>query len=116
MFVIATVRALLAGELHRGERVGGLARLRDADHERVLREHRVAVAPLARDVGLDRDARPLLDHVAPDDAGVVGGAAGEDHDPPEVPDLLVGEAELSSTSLPWRTRSPIVSRTPSGCS
>ena len=65
------VRPLLAGEAHRGDRVGGLARLGDADDERVAREHRVAVAPLARDVGLAGDARPLLDHVAPDDARVV---------------------------------------------
>ena len=117
MFVIATrAGALLARELHRCDRVARLARLRDADHERVLADDGVAVDPLARDVGLDRDARPLLDHVPPDDAGVVRGPAGDDDDAAQVVQLVVGQAEASSTSRPCRTRSPIVSATASGCS
>ena len=94
MFVIATrARAQLAGELHRLDRVARLARLRDPDHERVLVDHRVAVDPLGRDVRLDRDPRPLLDHVAADDARVVGGAAGEDDDPAQLAQLVLGEPE-----------------------
>ena len=92
-------RAVLAREPHRGDRVARLARLRDPDHERVLREHRVAVDPLARDVRLDRDARPLLDDVAADDAGVVRGAAREDDDAAQVADLLVGEPEAFEHEL-----------------
>ena len=68
-------RAALAGQPQRVHRVARLARLGDADDEGVLRENRVAVAPFARDVGLARDAGPLLDDVAADDARVVGGAA-----------------------------------------
>ena len=86
-------RALLARELHRLDRVARLARLRDADHERPWIEHRVAVDPLARDVGLDRDARPLLDRVAADDTGVVRGAAGDDHDPAQLSQLFLVDAE-----------------------
>ena len=86
-------RAELARELHRLDRVARLARLGDADHERVLVEHRAAVDPLARDVGLDRDAAPLLDHVPADDAGVVGGAAGDDHDPAQLAQLVLGHPE-----------------------
>ncbi len=56
-------------------------------------DHRVAVDPLARDVRLDRDASPLLDHVAADDAGVVRRAAGEDDDPAQLAQLLVGHPE-----------------------
>ena len=87
------VGARLPRETHRRERVRRLARLRDPDHERVLREHGVPVAPLARDVVLDGDAGPFLDRVPRDDARVVRGAAGDDDDAPEVPDLLVVEAE-----------------------
>ena len=77
-------RAALARHPHRRERVGGLARLADPDHEIARAEHRVAVAVLRGDVHLDRQPRPLLDRVAPDQAGVVGGAAGDDHDPAHV--------------------------------
>ena len=64
-------RARLARELERRDRVARLARLRDPDDEVVLVDDRVAVDPLARDVELDGDACPLLDHVAADDACVV---------------------------------------------
>ena len=77
----STRRAALAREPHRRQRVGGLARLGDPDHQVVGADHRVAVAVLGGDVHLDRDPRPLLDRVATDEAGVVGGAAGDDHDP-----------------------------------
>ena len=86
-------RALLARELHRVDRVARLARLRDADHERVLRQHRVAVDPLARDVGLDGDACPLLDDVPADDAGVVRRPARDDDDAAEILDLHLAHAQ-----------------------
>ena len=76
----STVRAALAREPHGGERVRRLAGLRDADHEVALAHDRVAVAVLRGDVHLHRHARPLLDRVAADQAGVVRGAAGDDHD------------------------------------
>ena len=86
-------RALLAGELHRLDRVARLAGLRDADHERAGVDDRVAVDPLARHVGLDGDARPLLDRVTADDTCVVRGAAGDDHDPPQPFQLVLVQAE-----------------------
>ncbi len=46
-------------------------------------DHRVAIAVLGGHVDLDGDARPLLDRVAADQPGVVGGAAGDDDDPLE---------------------------------
>ena len=93
-------RALLAREPHCSDRVGRLAGLRDPDHERVLRQHGVAVTPLARDVRLDGNARPLLDDVAPDDAGVVRGAACDDHDPAQVLDLQLVEPDPFQDELP----------------
>ena len=82
MFVIAEHRgAALAREPHGGQRVGRLARLRDADDEVARADHRVAVAVLGGDVHLHRDPRPLLDRVAADQAGVVARAAGDDDDP-----------------------------------
>ena len=56
-------------------------------------DDRVAVDPLARDVGLDRHARPLLDRVPRDDACVVRGAARDDHDATQVAQLVLGHAE-----------------------
>ena len=87
------VGALLARELHRLDRVAGLAGLGDADHERVVADHRIAVDPLGGDVRLDGEPRPLLEHVAADDARVVGRAAREDDDAAQVAQLLVGHAE-----------------------
>ena len=86
--------AALAREPHRGERVGGLARLRDPDHEVALAQHRVAVAELGGDIHLDRPPRPPFDRVAADEAGVVGGPAGDDHDAPDVLEELVRDAEV----------------------
>ena len=83
----------LAGELHRLDRVARLPRLRDADDEGVLVDDRVAVDPLARDVRLDRDAAPLLDHVPADDAGVVRRPAGDDDDPPQLAELVLVQPE-----------------------
>ncbi len=86
-------------EAHGRDRVARLAGLRDPDHQRVLGENRVAVDPLGRDVRLDRQARPLLDDVAADDARVVGGAARENDDAAQVLDLLVGEPQSLELEL-----------------
>ena len=95
LVIAKTVRAALAREAHRGERVGGLAGLGDPDHEVAGPDDGVAVAVLGGDVHLDGHARPLLDRVAADQAGVVGGAAGDDHDALDVrEDRLVERALL----------------------
>ena len=64
--------------LQRGQRVGGLARLRDDDHQRRRVGHAVAVAVLAGDLDRARDARQRLDPLLRDQARVVARAAGED--------------------------------------
>src|SRR6201999_3269928 len=84
----------LTGEAHRRQGVGGLAGLGDADHQVVGTDHRVAVAVLGGDVHFDRHPRPLLDRVATDQAGVVAGPAGDDHDPADVAEELVGEVDV----------------------
>ncbi len=63
-------------------------------------QYGIPVAPLARDVVLDGDACPFLDRVARDHARVVRGAAGDDDDAPEVPDLLIVEAEAVELKPP----------------
>ena len=73
--------ARLLGEAQRRQRVRGLARLRDEERHAALRQRRRAVAELGCDVDLDRDPRGLLDPVARGEAGVVGGAAGDDRHP-----------------------------------
>ena len=62
----------------RGERVGGLAALRDKQREPALGQRRFAVTELARHIDIDRHARELFDPVLADHAGVIGGAARDD--------------------------------------
>ena len=75
--------------------------LRDTDHEVARADDGVSIAVLGGDVDLDGHARPLLDRIAPDQPGVIGGPAGDDHDPPDVCQHaivqrpLVGEAHVS---------------------
>jgi hypothetical protein len=80
--------------------VARLAGLGDAYDERVLRQHRIAVAPFARDVGLAGEPRPLLDHVAAHDARVVGGPGREHDHAPQVLDLEVREPEVFELEAP----------------
>ena len=87
--------AALAREAHRGQRIGGLAGLGDPDDEVPRADHGIAVAVLGGDVHLDRDPRPGLHGVAADEARVVGGAAGDDHDPPQRLRVLGGQLELA---------------------
>ena len=74
-------RPALSRELERLDRVARLAGLGDPDDEVVLVDHGVAIDPLARDVELDRDPRPLLDHVPAHDTRVVRRPGGEKDDP-----------------------------------
>ena len=92
---MARTLARLLRHAHGGEGVGGLAGLGDADDQIALAEDRVAVAELRGDVHVDGDTGPLLDRVAPDQAGVERGAAGHDHDAVHVAQqLLVERADV----------------------
>ena len=72
-----------------GQRVGGLARLGDADDQRLRVDHRVPVAELRGVLDFHRKPRHLLQHVLADEPGVPGGAAGGDDDALELLELLV---------------------------
>ncbi len=91
--------AALARQPHRRERVGGLARLGDPEHEVAGADDGVAVAVLGGDVDLDGQPRPLFDRVAADQPGVVGGAAGDDHDPLDALEDRLVEARPSSCEV-----------------
>ena len=63
--------------LKRRDRIGRLARLGDGDDQRVGIRHAVAIAILAGDLDVARQAGQALDPVARHQSGVVAGAAGE---------------------------------------
>ncbi len=73
------LRAALARLFDGGQRIRGLTALRDRDDEIVGTDHRIAVAELAGEIDLARDARRALDQELPDQAGVIRGAAREQH-------------------------------------
>ena len=72
---------VLLGIAQRGERVGGLARLRHDEHEAVFRQRRFAVAELGRDIDVDRHAGEPFEPIFGGQPGVIGGAAGREGDP-----------------------------------
>src|SRR6476620_1667499 len=61
VLVAATPTSSPARVAHRGQRVGGLAGLRDADDQVGRPDERTAIAVLGGDRHGDRDLRPLLD-------------------------------------------------------
>src|SRR4029079_7672965 len=81
----------LTGHAHGGEGVGGFSGLCDADDDVVLAQDRVAVAVFGGDVHLDGNTRPVLDHVATDQARVVRRAAGDDHNAIGGREVFVGQ-------------------------
>ncbi len=93
-------RAGLAREPHGGQRVEGLARLGDADHQDVVAEHRVAVAKLAGQVDLHGQLGEGLHGIRGDQAGVVRGAAADDEHAAEVAQQVDGQVDLGEVDLP----------------
>ena len=85
--------ALALHLVHRGQGVGGLARLADRDVQAVLLDHRIAVAELRGRLGVGRHAGQRLDQVRAADAGVVGRAAAEDLDALDVEQVARREVE-----------------------
>ena len=82
-----------AGGAHRLERVRRLARLGDRHRDQAGLVEGAAVAVLRRILDLDRDARELLEQVAPDQAGMPRGPARHDHDPSDRGALLPAQVE-----------------------
>ena len=76
------------------QRVRRFAGLRNRDDQRVAVENRVAVAELAGQLDLDRQAAPVLDGVLGDQPRVVGRATSDDEDLVDVAQVLVGDALL----------------------
>ncbi len=73
------------------ERVHRLAGLADRDDERAGPEERLAVLELVRELDVDGDPRPGLDRVPPDLRGVGRRACGDEDDPLDPGEHLVGE-------------------------
>ena len=67
-----------AGVAQARERIGGFARLRNANGEVSGRKRHVAVTEFRGDVDLDRQMRKLLEPVTRHHAGIISGAAGGD--------------------------------------
>ena len=79
--------ALLFGVAQRGQRIGGLAGLRNKDRKVALAQGRLAVAEFRGDIEFDRQAAKAFEPVFGDVAGVTRGAAGDDGNPLDIPEV-----------------------------
>ena len=70
-----------------GQGVGGFARLRDGQHDRVAVDGRIAIAKLRGVFHFDRNAGEFLEEIFADQGGVIAGAARRQ-------DEAIGTAEL----------------------
>ena len=82
------------------QRVGGLAGLRDGDHQRAAVQDGVAVAEFTRDLDFDRQPGPVFDRVLGQHPRVVCGAAGDDEHLVDLAKLLVGQTLLVEHDAP----------------
>ena len=71
---------MLLGQLHGGQRVGGLAALGDGNHHVTLADDRIPVAELRRILHLHRHATESFYQLLADESGVPRGSAGHDDD------------------------------------
>src|SRR5438552_2545220 len=78
----------------RRQRVGGFTRLRDADHQGVLVDDRLAIAEFRGGFDLDRKARQVLDDVFAQKGRVVRGAGRHHLDVFDLEQLAIGQAEF----------------------
>ena len=86
--------------LHGGDGVRRLAGLGDHHQQGVLIHQGVAVAQLRGQVCLHRNPAQVLDDILAHAAGIVGRAAGSDHDLVDVFQFLIGEGEVVQHHLP----------------
>ena len=97
--MVISFAPLLLRLLHAGDRVGGLARLRDADDERALVDDRIAVAVLGAVVDFDRNARGILEQELADQSRVPRRAAGDDVDLLDLRPLVGRELQVVEEDL-----------------
>ena len=76
-----------------GERIGRFPGLGDRNHQAALVDDGPAVAELAGEIDLGGNPGDLLDHVLPDQAGVVGRATGDQKDPLDLLHGFAGEVD-----------------------
>ena len=93
-------RALFARFAKRGQRVGGFARLRDDDDERVAIDDEVAIAVLGAVVDFDRQAGEPLDEEFAHQRRVPRRAAGDERDLVDAAQVGVGDTNLFEEHRP----------------
>ena len=59
-----------------------------------MSDHGIAVAELARELYLARNATPVLEGILRDHPGVIRRAAGDDHDLVDATQVVLGESHL----------------------
>ncbi len=90
----------------RGQRVGGLPRLRQHDRQRVFRDDRIPVTVLGAVVHVDREARQRFNQVLAHEPCVPRRAAGENHDAFDVAQHGVGDGDFLEEHLAAFNRRP----------
>ena len=103
---------LLPGGAEGGQGVGRFARLGDAEDERPAVHDEVARAELGGVFDLDGDVGQRLEEVLPDEAGVVGRAAGDEDDARGLPEGLRGEAGVVEEDPPGLEGDPALQGVP----
>ena len=68
------------GVVQRGQRIGGFARLRDGNDQRLRVGHRIAITVLAGDFDRTGNSGDGFKPVTCDETGVITGTAGDDQD------------------------------------
>src|SRR6266404_5108751 len=90
--------AFALGLTHRGQGIGGLARLGDGQDDGIAVHGRVAVAELAGVLDLDRDAGKLFEEIFAYQGSMVAGAAGGQEEAIGLAELLAVNIEAAEVS------------------
>src|SRR5271155_5141025 len=77
-----------------GQRVRGLARLADGDHQMMFSHDRIAVAKFAAVIHFHRQMRQPLNHEFPGQCRVPAGSASDDLHTFKIPELLLADIHL----------------------
>ena len=85
---------VLLSQAQGGQRIRRLAGLTDHDEHGVLHKNRIAVPEFRGEIRLHRNSGKTLDDIFSRDAGVIGRAAGDNVNLLNLPDILIGQAQL----------------------